>query len=214
MNAEQALEYIASIENNNYLGILEKVDLNQKPPIILPHMTRKKMSRLFRKLGYEVGVEIGVYKGVFSMCLTRCIPEAKIYCIDPYQAYDGYYEGYTQEQMDALYEEAKELLAPWTNIQLIPQFSMDAVKHFKDESIDFVHIDGNHEFQHVTNDIAEWGKKVRPGGAVSGHDYVRYKRNPLCHVKDVVNAWTYAHRIRPWFILRGEKRSSWFWIKR
>jgi len=214
MNAQQVHEFIATRENNDYLGILEKVDLNQKPPIILPHMNRKKMSRLFRKLGYRTGVEIGVYKGIYTMCLRKCIPGAKIYCIDPYEAYEGYQEGYTQEQMDALYEDARTVLDPWPNLILKRMTSMDAVKWFNDNSIDFVHIDGNHAFEYVTNDIAEWSKKVRPGGAISGHDYVRYKRNPVCHVKDVVNSWTYSHGIKPWFVLRGDKRSSWFWIKR
>jgi len=216
MNAEQALDYMASIEHNNYLGILQRLDLSKGPRIEIPHMTRKKMSRLFRKMGYRTGIEVGVYKGHFSLCLTRCIPGAKIYSIDPYQAYEGYHEGYTQEALDALYDEARELLAPWTNVELIRKFSVDAAKKFDDGSIDFVYIDGNHRFEYVTADIAAWSPKVRPGGAVSGHDYVRYP-HIVCEVKDAVNTWTRHRGIEPWFIIHTQGRASragWFWIKR
>ena len=140
-------------------------------------------------------------------------PEATIYSIDPWEAYDRYAEPYTDEAIELCYNEAKKRLAG-TGCVIIREHSMEAVKKFKDGTLDFVYIDGNHEFQHVTNDIAEWGRKIRPGGIISGHDWVRYKRNPQhCHVKGVVNAWTFEHHIRPWFVLRGARRSSWFWVK-
>lgn len=96
---------------------------------------------------------------------------------------------------------------------------MEVVKDFENESAGFVYIDSNHEFQHVTNDIAEWSKKVRRGGIVSGHDFRRLKstspRAAVCHVKDVVGAWTYAHGIRPWFVAgeMGKASPSWFWVR-
>ncbi len=75
----------------------------------------------------------------------------------------------------------------------------------------------------MTNDIAEWGKKVRKGGIISGHDYFRSRSGVYIHVKDVVQGWTYAHGIHPWFVLQGmfEKRTklvenkweSWMWVK-
>lgn len=90
---------------------------------------------------------------------------------------------------------------------------MDAVQEFDNESLDFVYIDANHEFQAVTNDIAEWSKKVRVGGIVSGHDFTRYKRKPVCHVKSVVSGWAYSHHIKPWFVAKGQRGPSWFWVK-
>jgi len=90
---------------------------------------------------------------------------------------------------------------------------MDAVKVFDDESLDFIFIDGNHSFEFVTNDIAEWGKKVKKGGIISGHDYFRSRSGIYIHVKDVVNGWTYSHKIDPWFVLEGNKNKSWMWVK-
>lgn len=207
------LDYVTSIENNRYLGLIEKVNLNQKSPITLPNMRRKNLARLFRKLGYKVGVEIGVARGIFSEILCKCNPKMKLYSIDPYKVYDDYPEDYSKECMKKRYKEAKERLANY-NCKLVRKYSMNAIEDFDDESLDFVHIDGNHEFQFVTNDIAEWSKKVRTGGIISGHDFTRYKGNPNpCHVKDVVSAWAYSHKIKPWFVLRGEHGASWFWVK-
>jgi len=209
-----ALEYLAAIQENNYLGIFEPINFNQKRmPIVLPRMQRLHLARLFGELGYKVGAEIGVCKGGYSKCLWRSNPTATIYSIDPWEAYDRYYEPYTPELIELCYETAKKKLAK-TGCIIIREYSMEALYHFDDESLDFVFIDGNHEFQHVTNDIAEWSRKGRVGGIVSGHDYVRYKRHPAaCHVKSVVNGWTFAHRIRPWFTARGKGGTTWFWVK-
>lgn len=206
-----ALEYLSKPRPD--LGIPEAPDLTAKPPIILPHMKRVHLAQLFERLEYIEGAEIGVCKGAHAEMLSRANPEALIWCVDPWQVYDRYEEPYTPELMKHCYEESRARLAD-TNCVIVRKFSMDAIEDFEDESLDFVYIDGNHEFQHVTNDIAEWSKKVRKGGIVAGHDFTRYKRNPrTCHVKEVVGAWTYAHKIRPWFVAKGNHGSTWFWVK-
>jgi predicted O-methyltransferase YrrM len=196
------------------LGIPEAPNLDQKSPIILGQMKRAHLAALFRELGYRVGAEIGVSLGKYSKCLSVHNPEATIYSIDPWVPYPGYAESLSvsTEEMEEIFQEAKKRLEN-TGCIIIRRFSMNAVREFEDGELDFVYIDGNHQFQHVTNDIAEWSKKVRRGGIVSGHDFTRYKRNPPCHVRSVVGAWTYSHKINPWFVARGQHGSSWFWVK-
>lgn len=207
------LDYLASIEHDPYLGILEPINLNRKPPIYLRHMRRVHLARLFERLGYKKGAEIGVAKGRHAKLLALANPEATIYCIDPWRVYDGYDEPYTPAMMEEIYTGARNRLRN-TRCVIMRQSSMEAVKDFEDESLDFAYIDGNHEFQHVTNDIAEWSKKVREGGIIAGHDFTRYRRNPkTCHVKSVVGAWAYAHKIKPWFVASGDHGSTWFWVK-
>ena len=100
---------------------------------------------------------------------------------------------------------------------------MDALKLFDDNSLDFVYIDGNHEFMSVSNDLFHWHKKVRVGGMIAGHDYRENKRfSTSNHVVYVINAFMRSYRIHPWFLL-GTKRvvpgeirdrnRSWFYIK-
>ena len=92
---------------------------------------------------------------------------------------------------------------------------MDAVKLIADEMLDFVYIDGNHEFTSEANDIHEWGKKVKVGGIIAGHDYRLYKQRSYSHSYEVVNAYTAAYRIRPLFIIgkNVDRIRSWFFIK-
>ena len=84
---------------------------------------------------------------------------------------------------------------------------MDAVQDFDDASLDFVYIDGAHDFKNVADDVSEWTKKVKIGGIVFGHDYKRSRdtggKYPV-DVKDVVQAYTYSHKIDPWFILKND----------
>lgn len=213
MNYEETIAYLAGLKDNSHLGVIEPINLEQAPPMILRNMRREHLGRLFKELGYRVGAEVGVSGGYFSRSLWEANRESTIHSVDPYSDYPDYLENYTQERMDALYAEAQEYLKG-TGCVLMREYSMEAVESFRDGELDFVYIDANHEFLHFTQDVAKWSEKVRPGGIVSGHDFARYKRRPICHVKEVVQAWTYAHKINPWFVLRGAGNSSWFWVKR
>jgi hypothetical protein len=94
---------------------------------------------------------------------------------------------------------------------------MDALEGFPDNSLDFVFIDGNHSFPYVAEDIFYWEKKVRPGGIVSGHDYLDVPRKDcVIQVREVVDAYTEAFKIKKWFIVDecSKKRcGSFFWVK-
>jgi hypothetical protein len=177
------------------------LNLNQRRmPIEIPNIGRNGMAILFNELGFKIGVEVGVETGKFSEVLCKSIPGVKLYSVDAWKAYRGYRDHVNQKKLDGFYETTKKRLAPY-DCELIRKFSMDAVKDFKDNSLDFVYIDGNHNFQNCTNDIAEWSKKVRYGGIIAGHDYAKFVNSKELHVPQVVNGWTDAYQIRPWFLL-------------
>ena len=54
---------------------------------------------------------------------------------------------------------------------IIKDDSLNAVNQFKNNSIDYLMIDGGHSYTEVTNDLNAWYKKVKPGGIISGDDY-------------------------------------------
>ncbi len=58
--------------------------------------------------------------------------------------------------------------------QVIPlkTTSIEAAKQFEDNSLDFVHIDASHDYENVLADIIAWYPKVKPGGFITGDDYV------------------------------------------
>jgi hypothetical protein len=200
--------------------------------VVLP-VTRDGMVRLFRKFGYLKGVEVGTARGEFAEKICRIMPRVKLFCVDPWIAYDGYPERKKQKKMDRHYEIAKAKLAPY-ECELMKSFSRDAVKNFEDESLDFVFIEGNHCFEYVIEDIALWSRKVKPGGIISGHDfwnsregygYVKLdierfvkgltpaEKIKVCQVKDAVLAWVNANEISPYYLTGADDCSSWFWVK-
>lgn len=56
-------------------------------------------------------------------------------------------------------------------VNTIPFESAEAVKYFKNNSIDAIFIDGGHTVEDVSRDIELWYPKVKNGGLIAGHDY-------------------------------------------
>jgi len=195
-------------------------DRSKKPAreIRLEDFTRNDLATLFfDELDFQVGAEIGIESGKYSAVLLYENPFLKLHLIDPLVPYQGYREHVSKEKMDGFYNEVLKVKEHWEEfgreVVIHRKFSLDAVKDFDDESLDFVYIDGNHDFQNTTNDIVEWSKKVRKGGIIAGHDFNRNKKKDYkCHVKDVVQAYTYAMDIKPYFVT-SDKSPSWFWVK-
>jgi predicted O-methyltransferase YrrM len=131
---------------------------------------RQALIELFKARDFSIGAEIGVFDGYFSEFMCQTIPDLKLYSVDAWKVYQGYRDHKFESSMRNAEAKARERLSPF-NVEIIKKFSIDAVKDFEDESLDFVYIDGNHEYKFVKEDIEEWAKKVRKGGIVAGDDY-------------------------------------------
>ena len=181
-------------------------------PAEIPDCSRNDLPQFFVEMGFTQGAEIGVDKGEFSLQLAQA--GLKLFAIDPWQSYQDYRVTRRQEAFDSFYQETKQRLAPYPNCQIIKKTSMEAVEDFADESLDFVYIDGNHEFRYIAEDLVEWTKKVKKGGVVAGHDYF-YTSNRYWHVAFVLKAYINAYEIPNWYVLgrknalEGEKRDKW-----
>ncbi len=182
----------------------------------IPDCSRNDLPAFFVEMGYKKGVEVGVYKGEYTEVLAKSGLE--VFGVDPWLAYDDYpyYTTRKQQQdlLDEQFAETKSRLMPYMKTKLIRKTSMEAIQDFEDESLDFVYIDGNHAFKYVAEDMCEWMKKLKKGGALCGHDYIY--ANPLnFHVRHVVDAYVAAYGVRQLFILgrkhpdKSEKRDPW-----
>lgn len=189
-------------------------------PIEIPDFGRRGLAELFAELDFKVGVEIGVREGEYSEILVKTNPSLKLYGIDPYAKYSGYRDHIESEPFDEYFKTAKKRLANH-NYEFVRKFSTEALADFADESLDFVYIDANHDFKNCTDDIANWVKKIRHGGIISGHDYTRHRKPTRIHCYEVVNGYTSAYDIKPWFITSSKVGSgsdatvearSWFWV--
>lgn len=197
----------------DYIARKYNFDFGEKPPFYIKE-GRDGLARLFKEFEFKIGAEIGVQAGNYSVILCQTIPGLKLYGIDSWAKYDGYNDVKGgQDRQDLIYEQAKSRMAPF-NCQLIKKWSVDAARDFEDNSLDFVYIDGNHDFSHCTEDVAHWSQKVRKGGIISGHDFLRCNRNRLrIHVQDVINGWTASYGISPWFVFNRDEFPSWMWVK-
>lgn len=196
------------------------IDLRQPSPITIPVAYREVMAETYKELGFKVGAEIGTWTGEHAQILVEKNPELKLYCVDPYVKYGGYID-YRVENFDPAFLEAQKRTKGY-NVEFIRKFSLDAAKDFPDNFFDFVYIDANHEFRHVVDDIDDWGRKVKHGGILAGHDYRKsFNRWKTHQVIYAVDAYFAAKKMSPWFALGennkylqlGNGVQSWMWVK-
>lgn len=180
---------------------------------------RTELAKHFAELGFKSGAEVGVCDGYYSEVLCKNIPGLKLYAIDSWDLYREYRDfRKVESQYVKIYNDAREKLKSY-NCEVIKAFSMDAVRNFEDESLDFVYIDANHAYKFVKEDIREWAKKVRVGGIVSGHDYY-ITRAGNKGVVDAVDEYIKEHgykfnrtrwdRHNPY---KDDRQPSWFFVK-
>lgn len=196
--------------------------LVSKPVIEISDCGRDDLAHVFARLNFTRGVEVGTERGLYAKTLCEANPNLKLFCVDPYKAYRGYREHKSQRKLDALFDEAWGRLAPY-NVTFVRKFSVDGAAGFKDESLDFCYIDGNHSLLHVIQDIWHWTPKVRKGGIIAGHDYIcRVNKSYAMHVVPAIHAYCDAFSIKPLFLLgtkamiEGEVRDtprSWMFVK-
>lgn len=159
---------------------------------------RIDLAKHFYDRGFTTGFEIGVLKGSYSRVLCGMNSRLHLYGVDSW----GIGEARKKDYHERMFEKAKTRLAPFgKRITLIKSLSMDAVKQFEIESVDFVYIDGSHKFDLVMEDIIEWTKIVKKGGIVSGDDYNRF-------VQLAVDVYVKAHG----YTLNLTKEDSNWWF--
>jgi predicted O-methyltransferase YrrM len=166
---------------------------------------RAALARMMAALEFRTGVEIGTKHGTSAEMWCKRNPLLHLTCIDPYTAY---YMVKDQERQEVIYAQAMERLKPY-NATIMREFSMDVLDEFEDGSLDFIFIDGNHNFDYVVMDLVCWAKKVRDGGLIALHDYYNFEKAGIIKA---VDAYTHCHRIDPWYVTFDDTPSA-FWEK-
>jgi len=179
--------------------------------------TRDDLAVLFGELGYTTGAEIGVHLGHYSLVLFQHIPNLKLYCVDPW----GFYypeKVKTERRVKKRFRDVRKNLAK-CNVGYMVMTSEEAAKIVPDNSLDFVYIDAEHDYDNVLLDITLWSKKVREGGIVSGHDYMLKYRNHKHYIVEAVTEYVRLNEIPVYYVTnvgpdwRTIHSPSWFWVK-
>lgn len=188
----------------------------------IPDVGRDDLAAYFAEQGFTRGVEVGTEYGEYAETLLKANAQLHLTCVDPYTAYSDYRDHKSQAKLDTMYQQAQRRLRPY-NVEFLRLFSTAAASNFRNNSLDFVYLDGNHALPYIIADLHAWTPKVRKGGVIAGHDFIR-RNNRLryqCHVVEAVYAWTQAYMVEPWYVLgtkakvEGEKREtirSFMWI--
>lgn len=191
---------------NRFPELLIQYQLEDDNPIRIVNVSRLDFLRWLRELDFKVGAEIGVAHAEFSKLVCEVNPQIKLYGIDAWKPYQGYSDYTRTSTFSQMKNEALSRMRPYierNRYEIVEEFSTDAAKNFADSSLDFVYIDANHQDPFVTQDIEAWAPKVRPGGIVAGHDYVRIKRINWA-VKDAIQKYT-RERDLTWYVLGSDE---------
>lgn len=121
-----------------------------------------------------IGVEVGVYKGQHAREMLERLDIKQLMLVDPWEDYEEYTDKRIKKQIEIALVDAKKLLESFEEKLLwVKNYSVEAAKKVKDNKLDFVYIDGNHDYEYVKKDIEVWYPKLKKGGLFGGHDYLK-----------------------------------------
>jgi hypothetical protein len=160
--------------------------------------------KLFKKDGLIV--EVGVQWGRFaSELLETCSPRC-LFLVDAWRHLPGEWERDPANVDDAQHQKAYEAVcrgigrAP--NVLIMRMLSAEAALFFADSALDAVYIDCDHTRPGITGDLERWWPKIKPGGWLSGHDYIPRRPRRWVDVTEVLHEWTAVNGLD--FVLSGE----------
>lgn len=123
--------------------------------------------------------EIGVWKGDFSNIIINNLKPKKIYLIDPWKDFGPEYFGKVHEKYDQIRQNLRfnfvkkrfQKLIKKKQVKLLKMTSKEAIKNFKKGYLDFVYIDGNHDYNFVKYDLKNYFYFLKSGGYLIGDDF-------------------------------------------
>ena len=138
---------------------------------------RKTMEFVKERFGDQVlvGAEVGVSNGHHAKDILLNMPNVKLlYLIDPYMEgsiWAVHKDPAKQRIAEATKASGGKQLSPFTNrTQWIYKPFEECTREDIPEPLDFVYIDGNHAYEHVSKDLALAAQLVKKGGVIGGHD--------------------------------------------
>ncbi len=133
---------------------------------------------LVRNIKPKVIVELGTHKGNSLFSMAQAVKDEKLktelHAVDTWEGdpQAGYYE-------EDIYRNFNKITKKYyKDVNVIPHKMLfdEAVKNFKDNSIDILHIDGLHTYEAVKHDFETWLPKVKKDtGIIMFHDVCEKK---------------------------------------
>lgn len=120
-------------------------------------------------------VEVGSWQGASAAYMAVEIinsgKEIKFDCVDTWLGSIEHQDMDIVKQGE-LYDRFIENMRPVEgHYRALRMTSVEASKLYEDNSLDFVCLDGSHEYEDVRADILSWLPKLRPGATLGGDDF-------------------------------------------
>lgn len=119
----------------------------------------------------KIALEVGSYVGESTVTFAKNFKNLEVlYAVDPYDLNFNSDNLFDSKNLKIIEEEFYKNIKQYPTIKHIKKDSETASKDFKDESFDFIYIDGCHAFKCVHDDINYWKSKVKKTGYMAFHD--------------------------------------------
>ncbi|MEO0794051.1 MAG: class I SAM-dependent methyltransferase [Verrucomicrobiota bacterium] len=119
--------------------------------------------------------EVGVWKGEFAETILKECPYIEEYTmIDPWAHLPDWNKPFNKSTKDftSIYEEAMERTKFASDrVTVLRGRTKDVIHEIKDQSLDFVYIDGDHTLRGIAIDLIQLYPKVKKEGIVAGDDF-------------------------------------------
>jgi len=118
-------------------------------------------------------IEIGVRSGKNAYRINKLLKPKKLVLVDPWDKYltEENSTGVRRMENERCRNNVFNHFGNQPHVEIIVDYSLEAVKLYEDGFFDLVYIDGDHSKEAVAADLKHWSKKVKPGGFLAGHDY-------------------------------------------
>ena len=123
----------------------------------------------------SVGAEVGVLKGGFTRWIEEIVRPSLYWVVDCWCGIPGSF-GYGRDEVQVrfLSRVARKTAQPSLQgrVRILCGWSLEVAQHIPDGSLDWVYLDADHTVEGCKADLETWGKKVKKGGIIAGHDFI------------------------------------------
>ena len=141
------------------------------------------------------GAEIGVFWAHFSEVLVREFDVGHVHLVDPWEKEHGvYFPDWGEYTNDGRFTTAEArrgteaLCAEFPDrMTIFHGFSTEFFEILPDGALDWIYIDGSHEYEKVLADLRNCWRKVKPDGLILGDDYYTKDTNNHPGVRQAVD---------------------------
>jgi predicted O-methyltransferase YrrM len=120
-------------------------------------------------------VEIGSYCGASGEIIASSFPNSILNCVDPWEKYTEDNSTWDLNKQELELQEAEKIfesvMSKYSNIRKNKMSSYQYSLSVPTKSIDFIYIDGNHQYSSIKEDLTNWFPKIKTGGIIAGHDF-------------------------------------------